>query len=155
MGGVLKIRKITPSGVVSTFSEDKILSMAMTSDNENNIYLAGSYYGSIYRYTPLGIRSTIKEMEGFFQALVRDEQGNLYYTESGPFIFSIKHQVFKLSTAGIITVIAGAGMEASGYVDGKGNIARFNNPDALAIDAQGNIFLSDFGNLCIRKIIKN
>lgn len=152
-GGTLKIRKITPTGVVSTFSEDAILSISLTTDNANNIYSGGSYYdGSIYRYSPLGVKSTVKQMEGFLTSLGRDEQGNFYYTEGGPFSFSYKHQLFKVSSSGEISVIAG--IEASGYADGEGNISKFAYPTSLTIDAQGNIFVADVGNLRIRKITK-
>lgn len=152
-GGILKMRKITPAGLVSTFIEDKILSTSLTSDKQNNIYLGGSYNdGSIYSYTPLGIRNTVKQMDGYIVSLVRDEQGNFFYTESGQFAFSWKHQIFKLSSDGKITAIAGTGV--SGYTDGDANISKFNTPAEIALDAQGNIFVADIGNLRIRKIAR-
>jgi hypothetical protein len=151
-GGIIKIRKITPGGIVSTFSEDNLLSVSLTSDNENNIYSGGSYYGGIYRYTPLGVRSTVKQMDGFLNTLVRDEQGNFYFTEGGPFNFSAQHQIFKVSRTGEKTVIAGT--VDNGYADGQGNTARFNVPVTMAMDGSGNIFVADAGNLRIRKISK-
>lgn len=39
-----------------------------------------------------------------------------------------------------------------GNANGPANIARFNSPNALARDAQGNIYVSDPGNRTIRKI---
>ena len=152
-GGILKMRKITPAGIVSTFHEDNILSISLTTDKENNIYMAGSFYnGSIYRYTPDGVKSTVKEMEGFLSTLLRDEQGNFYYTESGPFNFSNKQQVFKLSSEGEITVIAGTGV--GGYEDGNAKTARFDIPGDLTMDVQGNLYVADIKNLRIRKLSK-
>jgi hypothetical protein len=40
----------------------------------------------------------------------------------------------------------------SGYRDGAWDQALFNNPTDVAVDAQGNVYVADAGNHCIRKI---
>ncbi|WP_221032200.1 hypothetical protein [Actomonas aquatica] len=40
----------------------------------------------------------------------------------------------------------------AGYVDGPGDLARFSSPQALDVDAAGNIYVADRGNSVIRKI---
>jgi DNA-binding beta-propeller fold protein YncE len=40
----------------------------------------------------------------------------------------------------------------SGFVDGIGNIAKFNRPNGIAISRQGSIFIADFGNSAIRRV---
>ncbi|MCS7027339.1 MAG: OmpA family protein [Bacteroidia bacterium] len=42
-----------------------------------------------------------------------------------------------------------------GYKDGKGTEARFNRPNGMCIDIYDNIYVSDDGNNCIRKITPN
>src|SRR6185312_7344855 len=50
----------------------------------------------------------------------------------------------------IVSTFVGAG--ATGYADGKGVLSAFNNPNGLATDAVGNIFVADSRNFCVRKI---
>jgi len=49
-----------------------------------------------------------------------------------------------------VTTLAGNG--ASGWVDGTGDIAQFNNPEGVAVDAAGNVYVADRTNNAIRKI---
>ena len=39
-----------------------------------------------------------------------------------------------------------------GYADGGKDEAKFNSPQGIAIDSEGNVFIADRGNHCIRKI---
>ena len=65
-----------------------------------------------------------------------------------------------LST-GIISTFAGTGPQSGGSMsgglyNGDGNLATstsFYNPQSLAVDSSGNIYVSDLGNNRIRKII--
>ncbi len=45
-----------------------------------------------------------------------------------------------------------AGDSAPGYADGQGKAARFFNPQSLALDSAGNIYVADTGNHKIRRI---
>jgi sugar lactone lactonase YvrE len=55
-----------------------------------------------------------------------------------------------ISTAGVVTTIAGNGQTGSG--NGTGTAASFYYPQGVAIDAAGNLFVADQGNNQIRKI---
>lgn len=52
---------------------------------------------------------------------------------------------------GVVTTLAGAA-GTGGYVDGANSTARFNSPRGIAVDAAGNVYVADSGNLLVRKI---
>jgi hypothetical protein len=50
----------------------------------------------------------------------------------------------------VVQTFAGSGF--SGWVDGVGTQTMFNGPQSVIADSQGNLFLLDTGNSCVRKI---
>lgn len=61
------------------------------------------------------------------------------------------HTIRKISAAGIVTTLAGrAG--TPGTADGSGGAARFRQPGALAVAADGTLYVSDRGNYTLRRI---
>ncbi len=50
----------------------------------------------------------------------------------------------------MVTSLAGSG--AASFADGFGSNARFNYPQAVAVDASGNVFVADRSNHRIRKV---
>ena len=72
-----------------------------------------------------------------------DGNGNLYVSEA--------HRIRKIRLSdGKVTTVAGTGTE--GNIDGIGTSARFANPHDIEVDANGNLFVADYNNNCIRKI---
>lgn len=61
-------------------------------------------------------------------------------------------QVRKIDTEGIITTIAGTGEVGSSGDGGPATEATLNGPDGLAIDAEGNIYVTEYIGHRIRKI---
>jgi glucose/arabinose dehydrogenase len=59
-------------------------------------------------------------------------------------------RIRRIHPDGRVTTLAGTGV--SGYQNGRGSIAQFANANGLCIDTNGNIYVSDSGNNCIRKI---
>lgn len=79
-----------------------------------------------------------------------DAVGNLYVADSGG------DAIRKVDTNGIITTVAGQ-KNAYGY-SGDGGLATnatLLHPEAVAVDALGNLFIADSGNFRIRKVDTN
>jgi hypothetical protein len=51
----------------------------------------------------------------------------------------------------VLYILAGT-LNVSGLVNGSGTTALFNNPQAITVDANNNIYVSDQNNNCIRKL---
>ena len=79
----------------------------------------------------------------FPNAITIDGSGNLYVTDA----FTVR----KITPEGVVTTIAGAA-NAKGDVDATGSAARFDNPSDLAVDADGNVFVSELDLHVIRKV---
>jgi len=78
------------------------------------------------------------------RSLAVDSAGNVYYSEWP------SNTIQKISPAGTKSLFAGSG--SAGYADGIGAAAAFDDPRGLAMDAQDNLYVADFGNNRIRKI---
>jgi len=78
------------------------------------------------------------------EGMVIDPSGNIYLADRG------NHIIRKITPAGVVSTIAGTG--TPGYLDGSDISASFNEPTGLALDAQGNLYVTDFANERIRKI---
>ncbi len=77
-----------------------------------------------------------------------DTNGSVYVTDSGN---STIRKVTPVGANWVVTTLAGlAG--SYGSADGTGNAARFNDPEDLALDSAGNLYVADTGNSTIRKI---
>lgn len=157
------IRKISPSGIVSTpplkdangnafkFREPE----AIAADGQGNIYVTERF--SILKITSAGVVSTLagSNTSGFadgpagsakFSLLKRistDAQNNIYVTE-------LSNRIRKISSSGMVSTLAGDG--TAGYIDGNGKSAKFNDLRGIAVDVQGNVFVADAVNASIRKI---
>jgi hypothetical protein len=136
-------------------------------DTTGNIYISQTANHNIRKLTPLGSTNwmvqTIVGKNGttgstdgtnytaqFFQptGLTVDSAGNLYVADS------LNHTIRKVTPVGtnwVVTTVAGK-PGISGSADGTNDIARFNNPQAVTVDDQGNLYVADLMNSMIRKI---
>jgi sugar lactone lactonase YvrE len=130
-------------------------------DSAGNLYIADSGNHRIRQISTSGTISTIAGTTTFGfngdnlpanstslylpKSVAVDAQGNVYIADTG-------NQRIRKITAGVITTIAGNGN--TGYTGDKGPAASalINNPQGIAADANGNIYIADTNNNVIRKI---
>ena len=74
-----------------------------------------------------------------------DAQGNVYVADENA------HRVRKVS-GGIITTVAGTGTAGFSGDGGQATSAQLKGPTGVAVDAQGNLYIADYGNNRIRKV---
>ena len=174
------IRKITPSGV-TTFagvagqsgSTDLTGNAArfnnpagMVVDAANNIYVADSANSNIRKITPAGVVSTVAGSTNTASGLVNstvpsaarfksplgitiDSLGNLFVADTS------NNVIRKITPAGTVSTFAGSSTGAAGYADGTGTDALFYSPRGITVDANNNLYVTEYENAKIRKITPN
>lgn len=75
-----------------------------------------------------------------------DQDGNLYVADYG------NHCIRMVSADGIVSTVAGR-PGVAGYRDGGPTEALFNNPWGIAVDKDGVIYIADYGNKRVRKLV--
>ncbi len=155
------IRKVTQDGVVSTFvgkagasgsvdgigSEARLSGGELNSDSEGNLYLVDVDNRRIRKVTMSSVMTTIAGPAGFYdpRGIALASDGTIYVADGGG------HTIQKVTSDGTITIFAGKA-STPGSQDGVGTAARFSNPQGIAIDDLGNLFVANLGNNTIRKI---
>ena len=79
-------------------------------------------------------------------AVAFDSAGNLFVADDE------NHRVRKISPAGVITTVAGNGTGGFSGDGGDARSAQLRNPQGVAVDAAGNLLISDTGNRRIRRV---
>ncbi len=155
------IRKITPAGVVSTFSVgdvDRFNSpTGVAVDTSGNVYVADTYNNVIRKITSAGVVSTLAgstygladgsgTSAKFFspQGVAVDSVGNVYVADTGNSL------IRKITATGVVSTHAGSA--STGFSNGSGTSATFYLPSGVAIDGNGNAYVADLGNNAVRKI---
>jgi gliding motility-associated-like protein len=164
------IRKITPAGIVTTFSGIGIQGQAdgnglasarfnspkyITIDGLNNLYVTGTLNNTIRKVSFNGTVSTIAgTAAGVPPALQNIAPSGITATPNGDLFFSdfAKHQILKLTAGGNLVVIAGTG-SAGPVNNGIGTAAAFSKPQDVRFDNDGNLYVADQDNNLIRKIV--
>jgi streptogramin lyase len=138
--GVDSIRKISPDGNVTTVAGGQRFSLFGSFGYDDGDARSATFH------RPMGVAV--------------DDSGNIFVADS------VNNAIRKISREGVVSTLAGGkaayaairikgpieGLDAGGYLDARGSDAQLNNPIALAVDGQGNLFVADAGNRAIRRI---
>jgi sugar lactone lactonase YvrE len=171
------IRKITPSGIVTTFAGYPGQSgssngtgaaarfafpTGLAVDSAGNVYVADGYNCTIRKITPNAVVTTLAGRVaqggtadgqgsaarfGSPSGVAVDGAGNVYVADE------YNQTIRRITPIGYVTTLAGnPTIPAGGYADGKGRAALFNLPVAVALDSATNVYVADYSNNAIRKV---
>jgi MYXO-CTERM domain-containing protein len=166
------IRKIASDGTVSTLAGTAgvygsadgtgaaagfFYPLAVAVDAAGTVYVTEIGNNTVRKITPAGVVTTLAGKAGTFgtddglgsaarfkspEGIAVDAAGNVYVADRA---------IRKITPAGAVTTIAGAS-GVVGSADGTAGAARFRSPSGIAVDATGNLFISDRDNNNVRKI---
>jgi hypothetical protein len=172
------VREVDPSGTISTVAGDGTAGFsgdggAATSaeldnpqgiavDDEGNLWivdrdnrrvrevdLAGTISSPIgcglYLSSGDGGSAVASEMHTPVDVAV-DAQGDVYFSDS------LNNRVRRISPSGVVTTVAGDGSYGFSGDGGPATAAELWDPQGLAVDAAGNLYIADFYNNRIRKV---
>lgn len=175
-----RVRKITPSGAISTVAGSDTNDACTYSgdggsatsagfcdpygvavDSAGNLYISEAGNSRIRKVNTAGIISTFagNGNRGYSgdggaatQAMISwpfgmaAAAGNLYFADSQ------NHRVRQVTAAGIISTVAGNSTINDTGDGGAGSLATVNTPQAVALDAAGNLYIADTGNSRVRLV---
>jgi len=165
-----KIRKIMPSGLVSTVAgsgakgaKDGFGTSATFNnpggvavdqagnlyvvDSDNNLIRKIESGGNVITFAGNGQYSSVDGTgidAGFYNphGIAIDKAGYLYIADGN-------NRIRKISPGAVVITLAGS---SSGHADGIGTAASFYFPNGIAIDGAGNLYVTDTGNNEIREV---
>ncbi len=169
------IRRITPTGVVSTLAGAAMVQgsadgagaaarfvwpSGLAVDAAGDVYVADAGNNTIRKVTAAGVVSTVAgtaeapgAADGFgglasfssLEGLAIDAAGNVYVAEDR------NHKIRKIAPDRTVSTFAGSA-GSDGSADGNGAAAQFYLPKGLGVDTTGKVYVADTNNHTIRKI---
>lgn len=177
-----RIRRIAPDGAITTFAGSDSpglgagglsdgqgsaaqfrLPEGIAIDGSGNLYVADTGNNAVRKVTADGAVTTLAggsggpNSAGFadgpaasarFNAprgVAVDGAGNVYVADT------LNERIRKIAPGGIVSTVAGSGDQ--GTASGSAAAARFSNPDGIAVDEAGNLYVSDNSSFRLRKIL--
>ncbi|MGB4775412.1 MAG: NHL repeat-containing protein [Daejeonella sp.] len=166
-----RIRKITPTGLVSTLAGDGIADFkdkpagqqetarfnsprGVAVDVNGNVYVADTGNSRI-RKIVTAIFPSVSTLAGTGDPAIIDKPWGVTVAKDGTVYVADtnNHRILKITTGAgndvTISALAGA---IKGFKDDKGGDARFDFPTSIALDKDGYLYVADRNNHRIRKI---
>ena len=124
-----RIRKVSTSGIITTVAGNGA---------QNSQSGQGTYSGDNGPATSAGLNMPY--------GVAVDASGNFFIADL------YNNRVRKVSSSGTITTVAGNGQQNFSGDGGPAISASLAQPYGIAVDALGNLFVADFGNVRVRKV---
>ncbi len=171
-----RIRKVTPSGTISTIAGTGTkgyggdggqatsamlnLPLGIEVDAAGNIYIGDTLNHRVRKVTPAGVITTVAGTgsAGFNgdrpgpSAMLNNPRDMAAATDGSLFILDASNQRVRKLTAGVITTVVGTGIAGFGGDGGSAAAAMLRFPQAMTMDAAGSLYIGDSNNQRIRKV---
>jgi sugar lactone lactonase YvrE len=177
------IRKVTPAGAVTTLAGNLAthaignadgtgagagfnFPVGLAADQAGNVYVADSQNRCIRKITATGVVTTLAgdittgaagNTDGTGASAHFSSPMGIALDAEGAILVGdhANHCIRKVTPTGVVTTFAGnVTARAAGNVDGSGLAAQFNLPAGVALDANGDVYVADYNNNCIRKVVR-
>lgn len=174
------LRKVSSAGTVTTLAGTPVDTVAIELAEKNARYfrisgglavdvagntyvgeVSGFDYGAknLLKRSPEGVLTTLAGGFTAIHGIVVDASGTAYVTDGEAFWMMYlstgtnrANAIHKVTPDGVVTTLAGSYGAVGAWADGAGAQARFSDPQGIAVDAAGNLYVADTGNQVIRKI---
>jgi uncharacterized protein (TIGR03437 family) len=158
-----RVRKVSTSGVITTFASGLNGPVSLAFDAAGNLYVAEkdrvrriSPGGAItpfagngqLRYSGDGGPAAAASVNGP-RGLIFDRAGNLLFADYN------NNRVRQVSPNGIITTVAGNGLQEPDGNGGPPTAAAIDRPSGLAFDADGNLYITEIGQRRVRRVLSS
>ena len=169
------VRKISPNLTVTIFAGNPTFSgssngtnalfrnpVDIAVDKNGYIYVADRGNNAVRKISPSGVVSTLAGKNGSYgyidatgtnaefsnlNGIAVDSSGNVYVSDSDYGTYQNRRMIRKITADGVVSTLAGG---SPGYNDGVGAAAQFDDPQGLAVDAGGTVYVADSSG--IRKV---
>lgn len=145
------VREVMLDGSVRTLGDDGVVNSpwGVSVSLQGEIAVACTYQHTVVVLSGSGEHVRTHKESGvkmnYPTGLAHGRTGEIYVSDTG------YNRILKIGLTGEITVIAGRSNE-SGHKDGVGEEAMFNLPEQIALDSEGNIYVCELENHCVRRI---
>jgi sugar lactone lactonase YvrE len=135
--------------------------LGLAFDSHGTLYVADSFNGRVRPISPDGTvtsldASSLPAPMWLPLYLAFDAADNLYVADGAPNALMANLiggcRIVRVSPAGVMTVVAGTGTCGFSGDGGPAAAAQLNNPNGLAFDSAGNLYVADSNNERIRRI---